>query len=172
MEAPPTILHAIFINPGACSRPVSRFPDRSSRPRGQTQPQQFCGFHDSGEVPSGLDNGLIWDWPSRMFAVVNPGPDDLRRRARQLTARGHAGPRRSLGTSLPGHAVQLGSRHRQVQIVNRPRLLNGGVRPRSSLRRPPTAGLPSTADLLTDGRHRRSDRRHRRIAASLSEIAG
>ena len=45
-----------------------------------------------------------------MFAFVNPGRDDLRRRARQLPARGYAGPQRSLGTSLPGHAVQLGSR--------------------------------------------------------------
>jgi hypothetical protein len=44
-----------------------------------------------------------------MFAVVNPGPEDLRRRARQLPARGYVGPQRSLGTSLPGDAVQLGS---------------------------------------------------------------
>jgi hypothetical protein len=47
---------------------------------------------------------------SRMFANVNHGPDDLKRRARQLPAQGYPGPRRSLGTSLPCHAVQLGSR--------------------------------------------------------------
>jgi formylglycine-generating enzyme required for sulfatase activity len=32
---------------------------------GKSKPQQFCGFHELGEVPSGLDNGLILDSLSR-----------------------------------------------------------------------------------------------------------
>jgi hypothetical protein len=32
---------------------------------GKSEPQQFCGFHEPGEVPSGLDNGLILDSLSR-----------------------------------------------------------------------------------------------------------
>ena len=32
---------------------------------GKSKPQQFCGFHEPGEVPSGLDNGLILDSLSR-----------------------------------------------------------------------------------------------------------
>jgi hypothetical protein len=35
--------------------------------------QQFCGFHEPGEVPSGLDNGLVLDSLSRMFTIVNHG---------------------------------------------------------------------------------------------------
>jgi hypothetical protein len=48
--------------------------------------------------------------------------------------------------------------HRQVQVVNRPRSLNGGVRPRvqpeKTCHSESTAGLPSRADLLADGRSR------------------
>src|SRR5258707_1006468 len=32
---------------------------------GKPKPQQFYGFHEPGEVPSGLDNGLILDSLSR-----------------------------------------------------------------------------------------------------------
>ena len=32
---------------------------------GKSEPQQFCGFHEPGEVPTGLDNGLILDSLSR-----------------------------------------------------------------------------------------------------------
>ena len=32
---------------------------------GKSEPQQFCGFHEPGEVPSGLDSGLILDSLSR-----------------------------------------------------------------------------------------------------------
>ena len=44
---------------------------------GKPKPQQFCDFHEPSEVPSGLDNGLILDSLSRMFADVNHRPDDL-----------------------------------------------------------------------------------------------
>ena len=41
---------------------------------GKSKTQQFCGFHEPGEVPSGLDSGLILDSLSRMFAdVKDPG---------------------------------------------------------------------------------------------------
>jgi hypothetical protein len=40
---------------------------------GKSHPQQFCGFLEPGEVPSGLDNGLILDSLSKMFTVVNRG---------------------------------------------------------------------------------------------------
>ena len=32
---------------------------------GKSKTQQFCGFHEPGELPSGLDNGLILDSLSR-----------------------------------------------------------------------------------------------------------
>jgi hypothetical protein len=52
------------------------------------------------------------------------------------------------------------ARHRQIQVVNGPRSLNGGVRPRvqpeKTCHSESTAGLPLRADLLADGRHRRS----------------
>jgi hypothetical protein len=96
---------------------------------GKPKPQQFCGFHEPGEVPSGLDNGLILDSLSRMFANVNHGVAW------------------SSGSAWIAH-------HRQVQVANRLLSLNWGFGLVSNLRS--TAGLPSTADLLTDGRHRRS----------------
>jgi hypothetical protein len=52
------------------------------------------------------------------------------------------------------------ARHRQIQVVNRPRSLTGGVRPRvqpeKTCHSESTAGLPSRADLLADGPDRRS----------------
>ena len=48
---------------------------------GKPQPQQFCGFHEPGEEPSGLDHALILDSLSRRFADVTHGPDDFKRQA-------------------------------------------------------------------------------------------
>jgi hypothetical protein len=49
---------------------------------GRAQTQQFCCFHEPGEVPSGLDYGLILDSLSKMFAGGNHGLDDVKGRAR------------------------------------------------------------------------------------------
>ena len=38
---------------------------------GKPNPANSAGFHHSGEVPNGFDNGLILDSLSRMFAVVS-----------------------------------------------------------------------------------------------------
>jgi hypothetical protein len=55
---------------------------------GKSEPQQFCGFHEPREVPSGLDNGLILDSPSRIFADVNQGVDGSKREACQYQQKG------------------------------------------------------------------------------------
>jgi hypothetical protein len=41
------------------------FADGPAAHEGKSKPQQFCGFHEPGEVPSGLDNGQILDSLSR-----------------------------------------------------------------------------------------------------------
>ena len=51
--------------------------------RADPNPNNSAAFTSLGEVPSGLDNGLILDSLSRMFADVKHGRDDLKRRARQ-----------------------------------------------------------------------------------------
>jgi hypothetical protein len=42
---------------------------RSIRLRCKSKPQQFYGFHEPGEVPSGLDHGLILDSLSRVASL-------------------------------------------------------------------------------------------------------
>jgi hypothetical protein len=60
----------------------------------------------------------------------------------------------------PGHAVQWIAHHQQVQVPNSLRSLNWGLRPRAKPEKTchseSTAVLPSTAEMLTDGQHRRS----------------
>jgi hypothetical protein len=58
---------------------------------GKPTPQQFCGFHEPGKVPSGLDNGLILDSLSRARACQLPALNNHGRRS---------GPSH-LDTSLP-----------------------------------------------------------------------
>jgi hypothetical protein len=40
---------------------------------GKSKPQESCNFHEAGEVRIGLENGLILDSLSSVFAVVNHG---------------------------------------------------------------------------------------------------
>ena len=46
-----------LVHPRAGRAALSR--RRPADHEGKSKPQQFCGFHEPGEVPSGLDNGLI-----------------------------------------------------------------------------------------------------------------
>src|SRR5215468_5649496 len=97
----------------------------------KAKPQQFCGFHESGEVSSGLDNGLISGSLSRMFVGVNHGPVDLkgeRQPPPPSTYQSRSGPR------LPRHLVAwprdvVDRTPPPSSNLNSPRSLNWGFWP-------------------------------------------
>src|SRR6516162_4797358 len=122
---------------------VGSLRDRSSRPRGQTQTQQFCGFLGPGELQRGLDNGLISDSLSTMVADGNHGPENLKRQAGQLPAQALNVKKDSRKAGKPGSTQCCWPRCRSPW-------------PEKTCHSESTAGLCSTADLFTDGRHRRS----------------
>jgi hypothetical protein len=107
----------------ACQEALSRLPTLNI---GELR-QQWRSLYKTQAPPTGLDNGLILDSLSRLFAVVNPGPDDLRRRARQQPARGYAGPQRPLGTS--DRASPTGSSREQAALIEWGSSASGGPCP-------------------------------------------
>jgi len=130
---------------------VGSLRDRSSRPRGQTQTQQFCGFLGPGELQRGLDNGLISDSLSTMVADGNHGPENLKRQAGQLPAQALNVKKDS---RKAGKQESKKARKQESAQCRWPRCRSPW--PEKTCYSESTAGLCSTADLFTDGRRRRS----------------